>query len=172
VPFGSAPTALGVYAGSPDLNVTAASATLDVSYENPSKPLAVTIGSVAGLAGDVQLSCTGLPVGMSCKFDSTTPALAADGSVTTNVVIGPSVTEATFGLFLLLLLVIGWRRDERKLQRRAMAGFLGLCIAGASLTGCHADNSGIPHETGTKTVLINATVGSVSRSVAVDVNIG
>src|ERR1700722_12365032 len=47
----SAPTPVGVYAGAPDLTVTAASASLEVSYDKPSAPLPVTIASVAGLAG-------------------------------------------------------------------------------------------------------------------------
>lgn len=168
----SAPTTLGVYAGAPDLTVTAASATLDVSYDKPSAPLAVTIGSVAGLSGDVQLSCTGLPVGMSCKFDTPTPTLAADGSVNASVVIGPTVaTQAALGLLLLPMLIIGWRRKDGSVRRRALPAILALCVAATALTGCSGDSSSIPRETGTKTVLINATVGGVSRSVTVAVNI-
>jgi hypothetical protein len=168
----TAPTTLGVYAGSPDLTVAAASTSLDVSYDKPSAPLAVTIGSVAGMAGDVQLSCTGLPAGMSCKFDTPTPTLAADGSVQVSVVIGPSVaTEAALGLLLLPMLIIGWRREDGSVRRRALPALLALCMAATALTGCSGDSSSIPRETGTKTVLINATVGGVSRSVAVDVHI-
>jgi Bacterial Ig-like domain (group 3) len=166
------PTTLGVYAGSPDLTVAAASTSLDVSYDKPSQPLALTIGSVAGMAGDVQLSCTGLPAGMSCKFDTPTPTLAADGSVQVSVVIGPSVaTEAALGLLFLPMLVIGWRREDGSVRRRALPALLALCMAVTALTGCSGDSSSIPRETGTKTVLINAAVGGVSRSVAIDVHI-
>jgi hypothetical protein len=168
----SAPTTVGVYAGAPDLTVTAASASLEVSYDKPSAPLPVTIASVAGMAGDVQLSCTGLPVGMSCQFNTPTPTLAADGSVQATVIIGPTVaTQAAFGLLLLPLLIIGWRREDGSVRRRTLPAILAFCMAATALTGCSSDNSSIPRETGTKTVLITATVGSVSRSVAVDVNI-
>jgi hypothetical protein len=165
-------TTLGVYAGAPDLTVAAANTSLDVSYDKPSQPLALTIGSVAGLSGDVQLSCTGLPAGMSCKFDTPTPTLAADGSAQVSVVIGPSVaTEAALGLLFLPMLMIGWRREDGSVRRRALPALLALCMAATALTGCSGDSSSIPRETGTKTVLINATVGGVSRSVAVDVHI-
>jgi hypothetical protein len=168
----STPTTLGVYAGAPDLTVTAASASLEVSYDKPSQPLPVTIASVAGMSGDVQLSCTGLPVGMSCQFNTPTPTLAADGSVQATVIIGPTVaTQAAFGLLLLPLLIIGWRREDGSVRRRTLPAILAFCMAATALTGCSSDNSSIPRETGTKTVLITATVGSVSRSVAVDVNI-
>jgi Bacterial Ig-like domain (group 3) len=168
----STPSTLGVYAGAPDLTVTAASTSLNVSYDNPSQPLPVTIASVAGMAGDVQLSCTGLPVGLSCQFNTPTPTLAVDGSVQSTVVIGPTVaTQAALGLLLLPMLIIGWRREDGSVRRRALPAILAFCMAATALTGCSSDNSSIPRETGTKTVLITATVGSVSRSVAVDVNI-
>jgi hypothetical protein len=166
------PTTLGVYAGSPDLTVAVASTGLEVSYDKPSAPLAVTIGSVAGLSGDVQLSCTGLPAGMSCKFDRPKPTLPADGSVQVSVVIGPSMaTEAALGLLFLPMLMIGWRREDGSVRRRAAPALLALCMAATALTGCSGDSSSIPRETGTKTVLINAEVGGVSRTVAVDVHI-
>jgi hypothetical protein len=113
-----------------------------------------------------------LPVGMSCQFNTPTPTLAADGSVQATVIIGPTVaTQAAFGLLLLPLLIIGWRREDGSVRRRTLPAILAFCMAATALTGCSSDNSSIPRETGTKTVLITATVGSVSRSVAVDVNI-
>jgi len=168
----STPTTLGVYAGAPDLTVTAASPSLDVSYDKPSQPLALTIASVAGMSGDVQLACSGLPIGMSCQFNAPTPTLAADGSVQATVIMGPTVaTQAALGLLLLPMLIIGWRREDGSVRRRTLPAILAFCMAATALTACSSDNSSIPHETGTKTVLITATVGSVSRSVAVDVNI-
>ena len=168
----SAPATVGVYAGAPDLSVTAASASLEVSYDKPSAPLPVTIGSVAGMSGEVLLSCSGLPVGMSCTFATPAPTLAADGSVQASVVIGPTVaTQAALGLLLLPMLIIGWRREDGSLRRRAVPAILALCMAATALTGCSSDSSSIPRETGTKTVLITAAVGGVSRSVAVDVHI-
>jgi hypothetical protein len=56
-------------------------------------------------------------------------------------------------------------------RRRTLPAILAFCMAATALTGCSSDNSSTPRETGTKTVLITATVGGVSRSVAVDVNI-
>ena len=168
----STPTTLGVYAGAPDLTVTAASPSLDVSYDKPSQPLALTIASVAGMSGDVQLACSGLPIGMSCQFNAPTPTLAADGSVQATVIMGPTVaTQAALGLLLLPMLIIGWRREDGSVRRRTLPAILAFCMAATALTACSSDNSSIAHETGTKTVLITATVGSVSRSVAVDVNI-
>jgi len=168
----SKPTTMGVYAGAPDLTVTAASASLEVSYDKPSQPLPVTIASVAGMSGDVQLACSGLPIGMSCQFNTPTPTLPADGSVQATVIIGPTVaTQAALSLLLLPMLIIGWRREDGSMRRRTLPAILAFCMAATALTGCSSDSSSIPRETGTKTVLITATVGSVSRSVAVDVNI-
>jgi hypothetical protein len=168
----SAPTTVGVYAGSPDLTVTAASPSLDVSYDKPSQPLALTIASVAGMSGDVKLACSGLPIGMSCQFNTPTPTLAADGTVQATVIMGPTIaTQAALGLLLLPMLIIGWRREDGNVRRRTLPAILAFCMAATALTGCSSDSSSIPRETGTKTALITATVGSVSRSVAVDVHI-
>jgi Bacterial Ig-like domain (group 3) len=168
----STPTTVGVYAGAADLTVTAASPTLEVSYDKTSQPLPVTITSVAGMSGDVQLSCSGLPIGMSCQFNTPTPTLTADGNVQSTVVIGPTVaTQAALGLLLLPMLIIGWRREDGSVRRRVVPAILAVCIAGAMLTGCGSDNASTPRETGNKTVLITATVGGVSRSATVDVHI-
>ena len=45
-----------------------------------------------------------------------------------------------------------------------------LTIGTAALAGCGDDDS-TPRDTGTRTILVTATVGEVSRSVAVDVDI-
>jgi hypothetical protein len=92
--------------------------------------------------------------------------------VNASVVIGPTVaTQAALGLLLLPMLIIGWRRKDGSVRRRALPAILALCVAATALTGCSGDSSSIPRETGTKTVLINATVGGVSRGVTVAVNI-
>lgn len=173
-PSDSDKSAFGVYANAPDLTISASGKSLTASYDQPSDPLQLTVGSVGGLGGKVSFSCTGLPAGMHCVFDTASAELAADGTLTAKLVIGPSAAQAAqamaIGLLLLMPLAgVGPRRRELRTGRPMARLLLALAIGTAALTGCGDDSP--TRETGTRTILVTATVGEVSRSVAVDVDI-
>lgn len=175
-PSDSDKTAFGVYANAPDLKFSASGKSLTASYDQPSDPLQLTIGSVGGLGGKVSFSCTGLPAGMGCTFDTASAELAVDGTLTAKLVIGPSAAQAAqaaqaaLGLLLLMPLAgVGPRRRELRAGRPMARLLLALAIGTAALTGCGDDSPA--RETGARTILVTATVGEVSRSVAIDVDI-
>jgi Bacterial Ig-like domain (group 3) len=177
------PSTFVVYSESPDISVTVASGSMNVSYNAPSTPLAVQIGSIAGLSGNVVLSCTGLPAGLACTFNSQSLALAAGGSVNATVQVGPT-TQAAIAtypfakapiaiLMLLPLGIVGCLRRNRSLLRQVMLLIIAAGVTALALTGCSGGSSTNPpaRQTGMTTITINASVGSVARSVGVNVNI-
>lgn len=176
-PSDSDKSAFGVYANAPDLTISASGKSLTTSYDKPSDPLQLTVGSVGGLGGKVSFSCTGLPAGVHCVFDTASAELAVDGTLTAKLVIGPSAAQAAqaaqamaIGLLLLMPLAgVGPRRRELRAGRPMARLLLALAIGTAALTGCGDDSPA--RETGARTILVTATVGEVSRSVAVDVDI-
>ena len=182
----SAPTAtFTVYSEFPDLKLSIANSNLNVSYGAASAPLTMQISSVAGLAGDVTLSCSGLPHGMACSFGSNSLNLASDGSVTASMQIRPTTTaatawvtraaEATMTLLLAPLVTVGRRRKAWPQLGRTMLAIVAVVLVATTLNGCsgaHSNTTPTPtQETGSKTILVNAQVGSISRSVAVNLNI-
>jgi hypothetical protein len=178
------PSTFVVYSESADISITMASTSINVSYNAPSTPVAVQIGSIAGLSGPVALSCTGLPAGFACSFASTSMILAADGTASTTVQIGPSLNAQTdtrilpnartsIALLMLPLLGVGCLRKGRFLVSRVMLLLIAAGVTAMALTGCSggSTNPTPTRVTGTQTITINARVGSVSRSVGVDINI-
>jgi hypothetical protein len=177
------PSTFVVYSESPDISISVASTSMNVSYNASSTPLAVQIGSIAGLSGNVVLSCTGLPAGLACTFNSQSLALAAGGSVNATVQVGPSPTTqaatATYPLakapiailMLLPLGIVGCLRRNRSLLRQVMLLIIAAGVTALALTGCSGGSSTPTRQTGMTTITINASVGSVARSVGVNVNI-
>lgn len=167
------PATFIVYSQAADLNLTMASTSINVSYNAASAPVALQVSSIAGLAGNVVLSCTGLPVGLSCSFDSKSLSLTSNGNISTNLRIVPTPTaQASILVVVLPLFALACLRS-RSGMKRLMLVIIAAGIAAATVTGCSGGsmNSTPTQETGTKTILVNAGIGSVSRSVAVDLNI-
>jgi Bacterial Ig-like domain (group 3) len=175
-PSSSAPQTLGVYSESPDLSLTVSASSLPVGYGKPSAPVDVQVSSVAGLAGNVSFACSGLPAGMACTFAPAQATLAADGSVATSFVVtsnGATASAGLFGLLFVPMSLIGWRRRrDQASARRALPLLLLLGAMSLSLGGCGGgSNETTLQESGTRTILVTATVGTVSRSIPVDVTI-
>jgi hypothetical protein len=179
------PATFVVYSESADISISMASTSMNVSYTASSTPVALQIGSIAGLAGNVVLSCTGLPVGLACTFNSQSMTLAANGSVNATVQIGPSPTaqavpaisplaKVSIAILMLPLVGLGGLRRGRPIVRLVMLLIIGAGVTTLALTGCSGGSPTNPtptHETGTKTITINASVGSVSRSAGMNINI-
>jgi len=175
------PATFVVYSESADISISVASTSMNASYTASSTPVAVQIGSVAGLAGNVVLSCAGLPAGLACSFASQSLSLAANGSVNATVQIGPSPTQAATATYplaktpiaivmLLPLGIVGCLRRNRFLLRRVMLLIIAAGVTALALTGCSGGSSPA-RQTGMTTITINASVGSVARSIGVNVNI-
>jgi hypothetical protein len=173
----SQPSTYTVYSESADILISMTSTSMNASYTATSTPVSMQINSVAGLAGDVALSCTGLPAGLACTFNSQSLKLAADGSVNATVQIGPSPTSQTSTAILFLpLLGLGCCFGmDRGNARRLLLAIIAIGLVTATLTGCAGGSMGstptTTRETGLKTITVNARVGSVFRSMGVTVNI-
>ena len=178
----SSPAAtVAVYAGAPDLAVSLAQATLQIKYGATSGPIAVQVSSLAEMAGTVQFSCSGLPLNMGCTFDTTSATLAADSSVTTNVKIVDQTTTAQAGMPLRSFLAIGttlsflilWLARRRFDLRAGLVALLVIITTAA--VGCSSGSTPAAvknaQEVGTKTILINATCGNVTKSAPLVVTI-
>ncbi len=180
-PSNSATATVNINANAPDLSVSLSQSSMQVQYGATSGPISVQVSSVAGMAGTVQFSCSGLPVNMACSFDSTSANLTADSSVKTNVKIIDQATTRQAGMatqrsFMaiggILSFIILWLARRRFDARLSLATVL-LLIAG-TITGCSSGTSPATkpvQEIGTKTILVNATCGSITQSAPLIVTI-
>lgn len=178
----SNPTTLTVFSSAPDLNLSASANSMTVNYGSTSSPITLQLTSVSGMAGTVNLTCSGLPVGMTCSFNPTQVNLTGGGQATSNFTInGGSVSTSSLwipGIGLLLLPVsiasLGRaRKGTLRIGSLACLSVLGVLVT-SSLVGCSGGSSPSKNafqESGTKTVIVNATIGSVTRTIPIQVTI-
>jgi drug/metabolite transporter (DMT)-like permease len=154
-----------------------------VSYGSTSSPITVQLTSLAGMAGTVNLSCTGLPIGMTCKFNPAQANLQAGGVSSTSLTItATAVSLSSFwipgiGLLVLPLSLVSLgvvRKGRHHLPK--IASVLALSLLGTLyLSGCSGGGSPSSpdslKESGTKTISINATNGNTTSTIPVQVNI-
>lgn len=171
-----------VFANSPELSLSLSVPSLDVSYGETSKAVAVQIMSKYGATGPVVFSCSGLPIGMSCSFSPAQTSLSSGATATTNLTIRSSTAttsnRAATGFSLAVFLPLSLLPLLEGLGRRRRMGQI-LClgmvaVAIGSLAGCSGSGSSSSNpiqETGAKTVLITASSGSISTSMPLVVNI-
>ncbi len=178
----SSPVAtVAVNAGAPDLAVSLAQPTLQIKYGATSGPISVQVSSLAGMAGTVQFSCSGLPLNMGCTFDTSSATLAADSTVTANVKIVDQNTTSQSGMPLRSFMAIGttlsflilWLARRRFDLRAGLVALLVIITTAA--VGCSSGSTPAAvknaQEVGTKTILINATCGNVTKSAPLVVTI-
>ncbi len=159
-----------ITAGQPaQFTVTVGAPTITlVSHQHAS--VSVTVASVKGFTDTIALGCLGLPYAATCTFDNSQLKLAADGTVTANLVIDTgdplgagSGTSASLrgvgGVFSCLLpaalLLAGLSRRGRRPRLTRL--FICLwCISAIGLTGCSGlQMSGTPP--GTYTIRVIGT---------------
>jgi hypothetical protein len=171
---------LTVYTNAPDLNLSISNSTLQVSYGATSSPLTLQVTSLAGLAGTVNLTCSGLPVGMTCSFNPAQVALTAGSVTTASFTISGTAQKAgmlsfeSIGGLLLLPLSLLCLTQIRKGARNIPALLFVLLISAVSiggLAGCSGGATDSFKETGSKTILVIASTSSVTKSIPVLVNI-
>jgi hypothetical protein len=172
-----------VFANSPELSLSLSAPSLEVSYGVTSKTVAVQITSKYGATGTVAFSCSGLPIGMSCNFSPAQTTLDIGNTATTSLAIKSSAISALnttstgidFAALLplpLVTLLAGYGRRRRLMQLLCL-GMLAVAIG--SLAGCSTGTSSSTNksiqEAGTKTILVTATTGTISKSMPLVVNI-
>jgi len=192
LPSESAVAASIVYANDADLSLTVSPGTIQISYGSTSAPLNVQVTSKWGLAGTVSFACSGLPVGATCAFNPAQVTLAAGGTASTSFSLtSASVTSASFaksgaaqkagmlsfkgiGDLLLLPLSLLCLAQIRK-GARSISVLLFLLLISAvsigSLAGCSGGATQKLKETGSQTILVIASTGSVTKSIPLIVNI-
>jgi hypothetical protein len=171
-----------VYTTAPDINLSASASTVNVSYGSTSSAITLQLTSLSGLAGAVNLTCAGLPVGMSCSFNPAQVTLSANGQASVSMTInGGTASSSSFGIpgVGLVLLPFSLVRLKRVRKGRHQIGgiicllvlsFVGIaCLSGCS--GGSSPSSNSFQETGSKTVLISASCGTVNTAVPIEVNI-
>jgi hypothetical protein len=173
---------VSVYGAAPSINLSTSAASMNVSYGSTSSAITLQLTSLAGMAGTVNLSCTGLPIGMTCNFNPAQMSLHAGGVSTASLTItANAVTLSSFwipgvGLLMLPLLFVpfrGMQNGRRHLPR--IASIFALSLLGTLyLSGCSggtSPSSNTLKEAGTKTISINATSGNTTSTIPVQVNI-
>jgi hypothetical protein len=172
---------LTIYANAPDLSLSTSAGNLLVTYGTTSPTVNLQITSMAGLAGTVSLACSGLPIGMTCNFNPGQVAITAGGTTTASLVISSSSANSAAavslqGIVSLLLLPMSllalWRIRNGARDMQALLSLAVLCVASFGLMlGCGGTTTKAFQETGSKTVLVTATMGSVTRSIPLNVTI-
>ena len=169
-----------VYANAPDLTLSLSATDVQASYSATSTPVTLKVQSRSGMKGTLTFSCSGLPSGMSCSFTPSQAIITSGGNVSTIFHISGAGTAAQVGLgsagWTLLLLPVSLLglfsvgKGGRKLAGQGLCLALLAVTTLAALTGC-GGSATLIRETGSKTVLVVVTDGSVTRTVPLVVNI-
>jgi hypothetical protein len=161
-----------------DLQLTASTNALHVSYGSTSSAVKLQVTSLSGMAGTVSFACSGLPIGMSCQFSPSQVTLTDGSNATSSVTIGSSAKTAGpsswRGLSILSMLIALLSASVVGIRARSVQVLCGVALVTlVGMIGCGgSDTSSKPlQETGTKTVLVSATSGSITKSVPVTVTI-
>ncbi len=182
LPSDSDPQTTTIYASGPEMLLSLSQISLNVSYGTTSSPITLQIQALSGMSGTVNYACTGLPVGMTCTFKSSSGTLTDGQTATTSLTISgtaPSTSSFAAGkgwaLLLLtvpLLLIGNIRRNKAKLASVIFPLLLLVLVIGSAI-GCGGGSSSTStlKDTGTKTVLISATCGTFTRSTPLIVNV-
>ena len=176
-PFDSSTSSPAMINVSPngDLQLTASANMLQVSYGTTSSAIKLQVTSLSGLTGSVSFACSGLPIGMSCQFSPSQVTLTDGGNATSSMTISSSGAETSGpgswkGLGLLSLLIALLSASVVGRRARSAQVLLGVALVIVGCGGSDSSNKPI-QETGTKTVLVSATSGSVTKNVPLTVTI-
>jgi len=178
----SSAATVSVYASAPTINLSASANSVDVSYGSTSNPVTVQLTSIDGMAGTVKLSCTGLPVGMTCNFNPAQVDIQNGSVKTASLIIkATAVSLSSFwipgiGLLALPFSIVSLavmrkgRNQLLKIASMLLVSLLGVVY----FSGCGGSSAASPNslkESGTKTISINATSGNMSTTIPIQVNI-
>jgi Bacterial Ig-like domain (group 3) len=180
-PFDSSTSSPAMIVVSPNggMQLTASANTLQVSYGTTSSAIKLQVTSLSGLTGAVSFACSGLPIGMNCQFSPSQVTLTDGGNATSSMTISSSAAETSgFGIWkglgmlsLLIALLTASVVGRRARLVKVLCGVALVIIVGMIGCGGSGGSSKPPQETGTKTVLVSATSGTVTQSVPITVTI-
>ncbi len=176
-PSNSTAQAITIYAENPDVTLSLSTSTLTVKSGTPSSAVQLQAASQYGLAGTLQFACVGLPLGMTCNFNPAQATISSGGTATTSFTINTASTAASsfvpqrfwpifLALQLILLACIG---TGRRRLRKYLLFLLLLTVSVGGAVGCGGSSSKL--QTGTMTVLISASSGSLTRTTPLTVTI-
>jgi hypothetical protein len=177
----SSVSTLTVYANAPDIALSLSVNTLNMTRGGTSSAVTLNVSSQSGMAGTLNFSCTGLPVGMTCNFQPTSMALTTGGKVSTAFTITSTAPQSAAmlplgkwgGMLLPLPLWLLWRIRRGRIRITGVLNlvvFSVLCLGFA--VGCGGNSTSQTHQdTGSRTILVNASDGSLTRTVPLLVNI-
>ncbi len=180
-----------VAGSTPTFGFTSASSAMTIKA-GTAATVGLSVAPVNGFSGTVTLTCSGLPVGVTCNFSpsqyAVSPAAASLGTVTISTTAASAESKPFvlgggkgLGTSLALLLpfttLLGMRRKFR--QRLTSNGGLmsaacGLVLLGMAtlISGCGGYVTPItPTPAGTANVLVSATAGTVTQSTTVAVTV-
>lgn len=191
--FGAITPAVPV--GAADFSIQAAAGSLTVTG-GQSGNVTLSLAASNGFNGAVTFSCTGLPSGDSCSFNPATANLSGTASVSVTTTIntavtptptptgyivsglassfinGHSVAALAFAFPLGLFGLLGLRRRSVLLRGSLLA--VAIALYTVSMTGCSGNSAKPPTPTptpSTSQVMINATSGKITHSVAVSLTV-
>lgn len=174
-------SALTVYANAPDIALSLSVDTLNITNGTTSSAVTLNVNSQSGMAGTLNFSCTGLPAGMSCNFNPAKATISAGGKVSTSFTITSTTPQSSAmlslkGIGVLLLPFSLWClwgiRKGRRYVYCALSLLLLSVFSSGCIVGCGGDSKvQANREFGAKTILVNASDGSLTRTVPLLVNI-
>ncbi len=165
----------------PDFSVTGSPTTVTVA-QGAYGTTAITVASLDGYAGSMELSCTNLPAQVTCAFSPTQQNLTANGSFTASLQLQTQaasgqnasiVKHSPLALALLFpggLLLLGFARRLRQIRGLQVLGVV-LLLAGTALglSGCSQRYGYLKHP---PPVATGTPAGTYTITVAVDGNVG
>jgi len=155
--------------GPPDFTISLPSTINVVQGASGTAPVSIT--SLNGFAGTIQLQCTGVPNESSCNFTQNSITIPASGTASASSAVATTLTVTTAGTTVTTLgvlgLLFGWGSCSRKKLRYRIVIWIGLAVLLMGIAGCAGSNryvqsNGTPP--GYYSLTVVAKSGSITHS--------
>jgi Bacterial Ig-like domain (group 3) len=163
--------AFNIYADDSTISVSTSvpSLTTSAAASAVSDPVTVTVNSNYGATGNVSFACSGLPLGLTCNFSPDQVSLSEGGKAMSVMTIRATTATSAALFGVLFLLPAGLRRGR---SRRTLRLWVMTAATIGLLAGCSGDKNYYPQPAkGTVTVLVSATLGSVTQTTPLQVTL-
>jgi hypothetical protein len=163
--------AFNIYANDSTISVSTSvpSLTANAAAGAVSDPVTLTVNSNYGATGKVSLACSGLPLGWTCDFSPAQVSLSEGGKAMTVMTIRATTATSAALFGVLFLLPAGLRRGR---LRRTLRLWVMTAVSIGLLAGCSGNKNSNPQPaTGTVTMLVSATLGSVTQTTPLQVTL-
>jgi Bacterial Ig-like domain (group 3) len=177
----SAVATLGAYSAAPDLSLSLGATSVSLSGD-ASSSVNLQANSLYGLAGTLSFSCTGLPADVNCAFKPQSVPITGNGSATSVLTIARTQVQSagisSLRSWLALVLMPAsflmlWMVRKHGVVIRGMVALLLLAaVTVGGVAGCGGSGSPkVAAPTGPQTILVNATTGTVTKTVPLTLNL-